>query len=32
MCLCDNCSFLESGPGKQGLLCCTAGVRFYAVG
>ena len=28
----DNCSFLETKPGEQGLLYCTAGVNFYAVG
>jgi len=30
--MCDSCPFLERRPGKQGLLCCTAGVNFYAVG
>ncbi len=30
--MCDSCPFLESRPGKQGLLCCAAGVNFYAVG
>ena len=29
---CDSCPFLERKPGRQGLLCCTAGVNFYAVG
>ena len=29
---CDSCPFLERKPGEQGLLCCTAGVNFYAVG
>jgi hypothetical protein len=28
----DSCPFLESKPGKQGLLRCTAGVNFGAVG
>ena len=28
----DSCPFLERKPGEQGLLCCTAGVNFYAVG
>jgi hypothetical protein len=28
----DPCSFLENGLGKPGLLCCGAGVNFYAVG
>jgi len=31
--MCDNsCPFLERKPGKRGLLCCAAGVNFYAVG
>ncbi len=30
--MCDSCPFLERKPGKQGLLCCTAGVNFYTVG
>ena len=30
--MCDNCPFLKRKPGKQGLLCCTASVNFYAVG
>ena len=30
--MCDSCPFLEIRPGKQGLLCCAAGVNFYAVG
>ena len=30
--MCDDCPFLESKPGKQGLLCCAAGVNFYSVG
>ena len=30
--MCDSCPFLESRPGKPGLLCCAAGVNFYAVG
>ena len=28
---CDSCPFLEKRR-KSGLLCCTAGVNFYAVG
>jgi hypothetical protein len=30
--MCDHCSFLENGLGERGLLCCAAGVNFYAVG
>ncbi len=30
--MCDSCPFLESRPGEQGLLRCTAGVNFGAVG
>ena len=30
--MCDSCPFLETRSGKPGLLCCTAGVNFYAVG
>ncbi len=30
--MCDSCPFLERKPGKQGLLCCAAGVNFYTVG
>ena len=30
--MCDSCLFLERKPGKQDLLCCAAGVNFYAVG
>ncbi|RLC94836.1 MAG: hypothetical protein DRI77_10640 [Chloroflexi bacterium] len=28
----NSCPFLETKPGEQGLLYCTAGVNFYAVG
>jgi hypothetical protein len=28
----DSCPFLENGLSKRGLLCCAAGVNFYAVG
>lgn len=28
----DGCRFLEAKPGEQGLLLCTAGVNFQAVG
>ena len=30
--MCDSCPFLERKPSKQGLLRCTAGVNFSAVG